>query len=406
MYVRPISTRLFSGMLMPEMRAIACALPLPLLVTGVGADDQHAPVAADDLALLAHRLDRRSYLHDPFRLVPIDSALAAVPAAATTSRTSRAGRSQTAPSATMKSSKRAQARAGYSGGRAAAVLVPRRQHARAIGGDGDRELEVGGERAVLREDRPVVVGHPHLVTASCDHRLDRQHHPLLQPRASPGRPVVGDLRILVHLAPDAVPDERADDREALRLDVPLDRVRDVTEAIARHALRHRREQRLLGRLEQLLRDRRDRPDRERARGIRDPAVVHDADVDRQDVAALELVLARDAVHDHRVRRGADRAGEAAVALEGRDGALRADEALGRFVELLRRDAGTDLALDQLQRADEDVARGGHLVDLLGRLLDDHSVSSRRSVASTARTWSWTSVGERVPSMRRSEPRSS
>src|SRR3954447_16655179 len=105
MYVRPISTRLFSGMLMPEMRAIASALPLPLLVTGVRADDQHAPVAADDLALLAHRLDRRSYLHDPFRLVPIDSALAAGAAAATTSRTSRAGRSWAAPSATRKSSK-------------------------------------------------------------------------------------------------------------------------------------------------------------------------------------------------------------------------------------------------------------------------------------------------------------
>ena len=74
------------------------------------------------------------------------------------------------------------------------------------------------------------------------------------------------------------------------------------------------------------------------------------------------------------------------------GALRADEALGGGVELLRRDARADLALDQLERADEDVARRGHLVDLLWRLLDDHSVSSRRSVASTARTWSWTSVG--------------
>jgi hypothetical protein len=44
-------------------------LPLPLLVTGVLADHEHPTVAADDLALLAHRLDRRSYLHDPFRLM-------------------------------------------------------------------------------------------------------------------------------------------------------------------------------------------------------------------------------------------------------------------------------------------------------------------------------------------------
>src|ERR1700754_3779116 len=61
MYVRPISTRLLRGMLTPEMRAIA--LPLPLLVAGVGADHEHPAVPPDDLALLAHRLDRGTYLH-------------------------------------------------------------------------------------------------------------------------------------------------------------------------------------------------------------------------------------------------------------------------------------------------------------------------------------------------------
>src|ERR1700712_2232299 len=63
MYVRPISARLFSGMLMPEIRAIE--LPLTLLVTRIRADDQNRAVAADDLALFAHRLHRRSYLHGP-----------------------------------------------------------------------------------------------------------------------------------------------------------------------------------------------------------------------------------------------------------------------------------------------------------------------------------------------------
>src|SRR5919199_1233512 len=55
-------------MLIPAMRAISRSA-LALLVTRVLADDEHAPVAADDLALLTHRLDRRSYLHDPFRLM-------------------------------------------------------------------------------------------------------------------------------------------------------------------------------------------------------------------------------------------------------------------------------------------------------------------------------------------------
>jgi hypothetical protein len=32
-------------------------------VPGIGTDHQHAPMTADDLALLTHWLDRRSYLH-------------------------------------------------------------------------------------------------------------------------------------------------------------------------------------------------------------------------------------------------------------------------------------------------------------------------------------------------------
>ncbi len=92
---------------------------------------------------------------------------------------------------------------------------------------------------------------------------------------------------------------------------------------------------------------------ERARGVGDPAVERDADVDRDDVAALQPVGAGDAVHDHRVRRGADRAGEAAVALERRRGALRADEALGELVELGGAHAGADLA----SRSDRASPRG-------------------------------------------------
>src|SRR5664279_2274814 len=66
MYVRPISERLLSGRLTPAIRATTES-PLTLLVALVLADHQHHSVAADDLALLAHRLDRRSYLHDPFQ---------------------------------------------------------------------------------------------------------------------------------------------------------------------------------------------------------------------------------------------------------------------------------------------------------------------------------------------------
>src|SRR5512133_1343590 len=70
MYVSAISTRFSRGRSTPAMRAIllsepARALALALLVAGVGrADDPHGALALDDLALLAHLLDRRADLHD------------------------------------------------------------------------------------------------------------------------------------------------------------------------------------------------------------------------------------------------------------------------------------------------------------------------------------------------------
>jgi hypothetical protein len=63
------------------------SLPLPLLVALVLADHEHPAVPPDDLALLAHRLDRRSYLHVSFQTwYPGEVALEAGAASATTSR--------------------------------------------------------------------------------------------------------------------------------------------------------------------------------------------------------------------------------------------------------------------------------------------------------------------------------
>ena len=90
MYVRPISTRLFSGMLIPAMRAISCS-PLPLLVTRVRADDEHPPWRRMILHFSHIGLtDGRTFI-DPFRHVcdPATPALAAVAAAATASRSAR-----------------------------------------------------------------------------------------------------------------------------------------------------------------------------------------------------------------------------------------------------------------------------------------------------------------------------
>ena len=91
-----------------------------------------------------------------------------------------------------------------------------------------------------RVDRPAVAADAHRRAAGGGHRLDRQHHPLLQQRPLARLAVVGDLRVLVHAAPDAVADERAHDREPGALGDLLDRVREVAHAVARRAPARRR----------------------------------------------------------------------------------------------------------------------------------------------------------------------
>src|SRR5215212_5266390 len=292
-------------MFTPAMRAIPLALPL--LVTRVLADHEHRAVAANDLALLAHGLDRRSDLHAP-RSTFENLREIALRAQETARRTNNSERLEGLVACKLLRSGRLEnALEGL-------FLVPRSEDPRPIRGDRDRELEVGRERAVLRVDGPVVAADPDRRAAHVDHRLDGQNHALLEQRALARRAEVRDLRVLVHVAADAVTDERADYAEALLLHRGLDRVRDVAQPVAHLALLHRVEQRLARGRQQPLRHRRDRADRQRDRRVGHPPVLDDADVDGQDVAAPELVRAGDTVHDHRVRRRADRPGEAAVAL--------------------------------------------------------------------------------------------
>src|SRR5436190_3336599 len=105
----------------------------------------------------------------------------------------------------------------------ALLLVPGGQDTGAVLRDSDRELEVSGKRAIGRVHRPVVLAHADLGAAGVDHRLQSQDHPGLQRGALAGLAIVGDLRVLVHVAADSVTHQRADDREARQLDLALDR---------------------------------------------------------------------------------------------------------------------------------------------------------------------------------------
>src|SRR5918993_2035168 len=81
------------------------------------------------------------------------------------------------------------------------------QHPRALIGYSNGVLEVGGEGAVRGVDGPAVpLAEADVVAAGGDHSLGGESHPREEARPGTWPAVVGDLGVLVHLAPDAVGD--------------------------------------------------------------------------------------------------------------------------------------------------------------------------------------------------------
>src|SRR5690606_35028150 len=97
----------------------------------------------------------------------------------------------------------------------------------------DRVLEMRRKRPVGCHHRPRVRQYPSLVAARIDHRLDRKGHARAQDDAPVRVPMTRDVRLLPHLATDAVPAILAHHAEACRPDELLDRVTDRTDSVAR-----------------------------------------------------------------------------------------------------------------------------------------------------------------------------
>ncbi len=76
---------------------------------------------------------------------------------------------------------------------------------------------------------PAILENLYLRFPGVDHRLDRQNHTCLESRALAAGSEVGNLRVFVHAAADAVADKLADDSEALGFTYLLNRGGDVEE---------------------------------------------------------------------------------------------------------------------------------------------------------------------------------
>src|SRR5258705_1835077 len=264
---------------------------------------------------------------------------------------------------------------GNSSGPIALPSCDGRQNLGAVLGDRDRVLEMGGQGAVAGHDGPAVGLDRYLVTAEGQHRLDREADARNELEAPDSGPVVGELRLLVHLGADAVADELADDAVAAGRGGVLDRGRDVAEVGAGNGGRDAGHHRQAGRVDELGDLGAGGADDERPGAVAMPAVVDGPGIDRYDLALADQPLTRDAVDDLVVdgdaQAGRERVAPVAVALERWDRAGRSDVALGQAVEVARGDTRLELGLDEGQDLGHDPAGGPHLLDLAARLAGDH-----------------------------------
>jgi len=104
---------------------------------------------------------------------------------------------------------------------------------------------------------------------------------------------------------------------------------------------------------------------------------------QQQVEGAGFSVVRSLVGHGVVRRDADRLRVALVALRRRDPAVLADECAGSLVELVGRHARLELVAQVRDRLRHERARGGHLLDLLRGLPDDHAVSLSAGTCSRA-----------------------
>ncbi len=209
-------------------------------------------------------------------------------------------------------------------------------------------LELSRKRAVPRHGGPAVGQDLHVRAAEIDHRLDREEHAGAQHDAFAGPAHVDDVRLVVEQPAEAMAAEVAHDAHVLGFDKGLDRGPDVARGRAGPDHRDAAHHGVVGDIDQALGAARDRADPEHPARVPVPAVEDQRHVDIDDVAFLQRLLARNAMADHVIDRGAGRLAVAAVHQRRRGRLVVHAELEHQAVDLVSRDAGTDLVGQHIQ----------------------------------------------------------
>ncbi|CPH72588.1 Uncharacterised protein [Bordetella pertussis] len=174
--------------------------------------------------------------------------------------------------------------------------------------------------------------------------------------------------------------EFAHHRETLRLGVLLDGMADIAQRGAIAHLFDAFPHAVVGDVGQAARQDRGLAHVIHAAGIAEPAILDDGDVDVERIAVLEHLVARYAMTDLVVDRGADGAGEGRVAGWGVAYGGRLDlQFVGQvgqaqLVQLARRDAWFDVRRNEVEDFGGVLAGGAHFGQI-GRIGNDAHVSA-------------------------------
>src|SRR5205085_7923138 len=210
-----------------------------------------------------------------------------------------------------------------------------------------------------------------LMRADVDHRLDGEDVTRLDLRAATECAVVWNLRVFVHAPADAMPDVLAHDRIAVCFRVRLHRPADVAQVPTGPTLPDRAFKTLFRHADQLQPIEAHPTDGHGRGRVADKTVQGRAHVNREDVALLQLVIGREAVHHLFIDRRADRIRETVIALEGRQRARVTNHLLCGRVEFERRNAGLHHAPQSFAHLPCELPRRTHLLQLFSRLADNH-----------------------------------
>ena len=244
-------------------------------------------------------------------------------------------------------------------------LFKRGQDFRLSPADNYRVLEMSGRLAITCANAPSVGLQKDVAFPHGNHRLDGYTHGSLEHHTISASPIVGYLRIFMHLAANTMTCELTDNAITLFLTETLYGVADVAQMIAGNGSRNALIKSLPGCAEQTVNLCRNLSYAEGVGRVTIETVELCATVNRNDITILQdCIFVRDSMHHTVIDRCADACGERpsvriGEAFESRNGTMVTYELIGYLVQLESRHTRFDMFRQFAKRFTNKLVRLAH-----------------------------------------------